>query len=93
MEAVTRRCSVIIVILKKLRKIHWKTHVPEASGCNFIKNATLAQVHETFENTLFYRTTPVSASVVNHAPKNSAYWIYTKFSKVLLLLLLLLLFF
>ena len=24
MEAVTRRCSVIIVILKKLRKIHWK---------------------------------------------------------------------
>ena len=24
MEAVTRRCSVMIVILKKLRKIHWK---------------------------------------------------------------------
>ena len=71
--AVTRRCSVKKVFLKIWHNSQENTcariyFLIKLQACNFIKKETLAQVFscvfcKNFQNTFFYRTPPVAASL------------------------------
>ena len=74
LEAVSRRCSIKKVFLKKFRKIHRKNLCQslfliklQTEICNFTKKETLAQVFscefcEISKSTFSYRTLPVATS-------------------------------
>ena len=69
-EAVSQSCSVKKVFLEILQNSQGNTCV-RASACNFIKKENVTQVFscefgEISNNTLFYRTPPVAASVMSN---------------------------